>query len=398
MFITFLVLRFSEIPLQPDGEYVLFQNFGDSSWDKNFHITKASNYTGKWEVQESAAPQGIAGEKHIVMTEANSYYAISAPFSEPLDPKGKTLIVQFEVRFQDGIECGGAYAKIFGDENYVPDEVTNETKYVIMFGPDKCGSTNKVHFIFRHKNPKNGEFEEKHLTDTPLIKTDKLSHLYTLIVRPDNTFEIQIDGDHVKDGNLLTHFSPAVRPPKKIDDPTDVKPDDWVDDEMMKDPEAKKPDDWDETQPEYIPDPNKLEAPEGWLENEPKYVADPSAVKPDDWDDDIHGEWEPPTVPNPKCEEAPGCGEYEPPVIKNPLYKGKWKAPLVKNPAYKGVWKARQITNPDYFEDEHPHNFRPLLGIGFEVWMVNKNIGINNIYVGTNEAAVVAWNKVHFHS
>jgi calnexin len=61
------------------------------------------------------------------------------------------------------------------------------------FGPDKCGSDNKVHFIFRHQNPITGEFEEKHLKEKPLMKADTLSHLYTLIVEPDNTFKILID-------------------------------------------------------------------------------------------------------------------------------------------------------------------------------------------------------------
>ena len=32
-----------------------------------------------------------------------------------------------------------------------------------MFGPDKCGSDSKLHFIFRHVNPKNGSVEEKHV-------------------------------------------------------------------------------------------------------------------------------------------------------------------------------------------------------------------------------------------
>ena len=31
-----------------------------------------------------------------------------------------------------------------------------------MFGPDKCGSDAKLHFIFRHVNPKNKTIEEKH--------------------------------------------------------------------------------------------------------------------------------------------------------------------------------------------------------------------------------------------
>ena len=30
-----------------------------------------------------------------------------------------------------------------------------QTPYTIMFGPDKCGSDSKLHFIFRHTNPLN---------------------------------------------------------------------------------------------------------------------------------------------------------------------------------------------------------------------------------------------------
>lgn len=33
-----------------------------------------------------------------------------------------------------------------------------------MFGPDKCGNENKLHFIFNHKNPRNGTISEKHWT------------------------------------------------------------------------------------------------------------------------------------------------------------------------------------------------------------------------------------------
>ena len=37
-----------------------------------------------------------------------------------------------------------------------------QTPYTIMFGPDRCGSDAKLHFIFRHVNPKNRTVEEKH--------------------------------------------------------------------------------------------------------------------------------------------------------------------------------------------------------------------------------------------
>jgi len=92
-----------------------------------------------------------------------------------------------------------------------------------MFGPDKCGSTNKVHLIVRQKNPISGVYEEKHLKDGPPMKTDTMTHLYTLHIKDDNNFEIYIDNNVVREGNLLDDFNPPFNPPKEIDDPTDKK-------------------------------------------------------------------------------------------------------------------------------------------------------------------------------
>jgi calnexin len=85
-----------------------------------------------------------------------------------------------------------------------------------MFGPDRCGATNKVHFIFRHKNPKTGEYEEKHFKNAPAIQNVKTTSLYTLIVRPDQTFAIKIDDEEVAKGSLLEDFEPSVNPSKEI--------------------------------------------------------------------------------------------------------------------------------------------------------------------------------------
>lgn len=92
-----------------------------------------------------------------------------------------------------------------------------------MFGPDRCGATNKVHFIFRHRNPLTGEMEEKHLVAPPSPKITKTTTLYTLVVRPDQTYEIKVNGETAKSGSLLEDFSPAVNPAKEIDDPEDQK-------------------------------------------------------------------------------------------------------------------------------------------------------------------------------
>ena len=89
-------------------------------------------------------------------------------------------------------------------------------------------------------------------------------------------------------------------------------------------------------------------------------IPDPEAEKPEDWDDEEDGDWIPPTVPNPKCEEVSGCGKWERPTKKNPAYKGKWTPEYIDNPAYKGVWAPKKIANPDYFEDKTPANFEPM--------------------------------------
>jgi hypothetical protein len=45
----------------------------------------------------------------------------------------------------DGLECGGAYMKLLRDNKALhAEEFSNTSPYVIMFGPDKCGATNKV--------------------------------------------------------------------------------------------------------------------------------------------------------------------------------------------------------------------------------------------------------------
>ncbi|UNI14838.1 hypothetical protein JDV02_001427 [Purpureocillium takamizusanense] len=339
-------------------------------------------YVGEWAVEEPSQYKGMEGDKGLVVKNPAAHHAISAKFPKKIDNKGKTLVVQYEVKLQKGLECGGAYMKLLRDNKALhQEEFANTTPYVIMFGPDKCGHTNKVHFIFNHKNPKTGKYEEKHLSSPPTAKIVKTTELYTLIVHPNNTYAIRQNGEEVKTGSLLEDFTPAVNPPAEIDDPKDTKPEDWVDQARIPDPEAKKPEDWDEDAPFEIVD-EEATMPEDWLVDEPTTVADPEANKPEDWDDEEDGDWIAPTVPNPKCADVSGCGPWTKPMKKNPDYKGKWTAPYIDNPAYKGPWAPRKIKNPEFFEDKHPANFEPMGAIGFEIWTMQNDILFDNIYVG----------------
>jgi len=251
-----------------------------------------------------------------------------------------------------------------------------------MFGPDLTCPGTKVHFIFRYKSPKTGETEEKHLKLPPKPSIEKLTNLYTLIIHPNSTYDVLFNGESQNTGSLLEDFEPAVNPPKEIDDPSDSKPSDWVDEQKIADPEASKPADWDEDAPYEIPD-TEAEKPEGWLDDEPLTIPDPDAEKPEEWDDEEDGDWIAPTVANPKCSEGPGCGEWKRPFKANPEYKGKWYAPMIDNPAYKGVWAPSKIPNPDFFEDLTPvKSLSKIGGVGIELWTMTEDILFDNIYIG----------------
>ncbi|KAI0216388.1 Calnexin [Lamellibrachia satsuma] len=297
-----------------------------------------ARYDGEWKLEEPKE-NALKGDFGIVLKSRAKHHAISRLLDRPYEFISSPLIVQYEVKFQNGQECGGGYIKLLTQTSSLNlKKFTDKTPYTIMFGPDKCGNDNKLHFIFRHKNPVTGQYEEKHAKKpTAGLDTyfsDKKTHLYTLVVDPENTFEVFVDQTLVNSGSLLQDFEPSVNPSKEVVDPTDVKPEDWDEREKIADPEATKPEDWDESEPEMIED-DDASMPDGWLEDEPALVPDPSAERPKDWDDDMDGEWEPPMISNPACESVPGCGQWKRPQTKNPKFKGVWKATMIDNPNYK---------------------------------------------------------------
>ncbi|XP_052184037.1 calnexin homolog [Diospyros lotus] len=366
-----------------------------ASFDPIFYESFDEPFGGRWIVSEKEDYKGVwkhaKSEGHddhgLLVSEAARKYAIVKELDEPVKLKDGTVVLQFETRHQNGLECGGAYLKYLRPQEagWVPKEFDNESPYSIMFGPDKCGATNKVHFILKHKNPKSGEYIEHHLKHPSSVPSDKLSHVYTAILKPNNQLRILIDGEEKKKANFLSaeDFEPPLIPKKTIPDPDDKKPSAWDERAKIPDQNAVKPNDWDEDAPMEIVD-EEAEKPEGWLDDEPEEIDDPEASKPEDWDEEEDGEWEAPKIDNPRCETAPGCGEWKRPMKRNPAYKGKWYAPLIDNPDYKGIWKPREIPNPNYFELDTP-DFEPIAAIGIEIWTMQNGILFDNILIAGDE-------------
>lgn len=191
------------------------------------------------------------------------------------------------MKHEQNIDCGGGYAKLF-DCSLDSKDMHGDSPYLIMFGkdgidyrwtfnlfvlssfcclfftlinlspltyflgPDICGpGTKKVHVIFNYKG-------KNFLTKKEIrCKDDVHTHLYTLIVNPDGTYEVLIDNEKAESGKLEEDWD--FLPPKQIKDPEAKKPDDWDDREKIDDPEDSKPDDWEK--PEHIADPDATKVP-----------------------------------------------------------------------------------------------------------------------------------------
>merc|ERR1711976_271781 len=194
--------------------------------------------------------------------------------------------------------------------------------------------TKRTHLIFNYKGKnvlKKSDLAYKQ-------EGEGTSHLYRMILKPDNTVKVEIDEESIYEGSIKDDWE--VLKPKEVPDPEDKKPDDWSDESMIDDPEHKKPDDW----------------------TDEKRIVDPDASKPDDWDDEEDGEW-------------------EAPMKDNPAYKGDWYVKRISNPAYKGVWEAKKIANPEYEDDDTLYKYADFGFIGFDLWQVKGGTIFDNIII-----------------
>jgi len=308
-----------------------FKQWVTSDW-------KGAENMGKWDISSGEWNGDAELGRGMRTTEDAKFYSISKKLDEPFTNEGKPLVVQYAVKHEKkGTSfCGGGYVKLL-PSTVDQAKFGGDSPYFVMFGPDLCGyDVARVHLIFS----KDGENMLKK-EDIKLEWNDKneFTHVYTLIVNPDNTYKVLIDNVERATGNL-GDGQWSKFPLKEIDDANDKKPADWVDEPKIVDPEAKKPEDWDE--------------------NEPKMLKDPSATKPSDWDDAEDGEW-------------------EAPMIDNPKYKGKWSAQMIDNPKYKGPWAPKKVPNPEY--DGKSYIYKDIGAVGFELWIVNSGSIFSNLIV-----------------
>merc|ERR1712151_1157495 len=328
------------------GKVFFSETFGEG-WESRWSPSKwkdSEGTQGKWVASAGKWFNDESEDTGLQTGEDSKFFGISASF-DSFSNAGKELILQYQAKYEKDIECGGGYFKV-GPKMDDPTTFGDPTVYNIMFGPDKCGYTKRTHLIFNYKGKnvlKKSDLDYKQ-------EDEGTSHLYRMILKPDNTVRVEIDEEKIYEGSIKEDWE--VLAPKEIPDPDDKKPDDWSDESMIDDPEDKKPEDW----------------------VEKKRIVDPEAKKPDDWDDEEDGDW-------------------EAPMKDNPAYKGDWMVKRISNPAYKGFWEAKKIANPDYVDDDSVYKFDDFGFIGFDLWQVKGGTIFDNIIITDDVAEADSFAK-----
>jgi len=318
---------------------VLYKETFDSHWEDRW----VNAGDGKFALSAGDFYGDAEADKGLQTSQDARFYQISSKFDE-FSNKDKDLVISFSVKHGQKIDCGGGYMK-FTPAGLDQEKFNGDSEYNIMFGPDICGATKKVHVILNYKG------KNVLINKNIPAETDQLTHFYTLILKPDNTYEVQVDGKKKESGNLKEDFD--FLKAKEIKDPEVSKPEDWVDQAMIDDPEDVKPEGYDDI---------------------PEQIADPDAEKPDDWDDEDDGEW-------------------EAPQIDNPEYNGPWSAKRIDNPDYKGAWVHPMVANPEYEDDDTIYSFDSFGAVGIDIWQVKSGTIFDNLIVADNLEEVEAFIK-----
>ena len=269
----------------------------------------------------------------------DSYYLISSKLSAPVTNKGtgKPMFFQYTFLNDQEVDCAGQYLKFIQPGSLAnQSDLNSETPYSIMFGPDSCmGGMSSVMFIMR----KNGTYyRSKYPLKVP--NENKITHIITLGLFPNNTVLIKLDNDSTHVENLDDEF---VGNDRTVLDTDAVKPADWTEEEFIKDPSY---------------DPTKI----------PDFVDDPTDRRPKLWNEKKRGKWRPRRVRNVNKPRGPQ-------MVPNPKYKGKWN-PQKPNPQF--------VANPTRYE------FEPIQYVAIDVMQLKPGTIFDNIVITDDEDVIAA--------
>ncbi|XP_049644350.1 calreticulin-3 [Suncus etruscus] len=261
----------------------------------------------------------IEKDKGLQTTQDSRFYAISARFP-PFSSRGRPLVLQYTVKHEQKMDCGGGYVKVF-PAGLDQRQLNNKSPYYIMFGPDICGfDITKVHVILQFKN----QYHEN--KKSIRCKVDGYTHLYTLVLRPDLSYEVRIDGQVAESGDIEYDWN--LESLKSSAKKTGTEQQGW---------EQK---DWD------------------------KQFLEAGAGAPSDWNSKLDGDV-----------------DLQAPLLQKPPYQDGLKPEGIDS----NVWLHRKPKDANYLAESDLTEFDDIGAIGLELWQVRSGTIFDNFLITDDE-------------
>jgi calnexin len=127
----------------PEGGFAFWESF-QSDWKESGRWVISENEKYKGESSDDSAPRGVCepcsttlpclgsgavewaqvpdsveGDMALWLNSTAAHHAVSTKFNKPVTNEGTTLVVQYEVRLTKGLDCGGAYIKLFTHDDSI---------------------------------------------------------------------------------------------------------------------------------------------------------------------------------------------------------------------------------------------------------------------------------------
>ncbi|CDW57506.1 calreticulin [Trichuris trichiura] len=315
----------------------LDERFDDGdSWKERWVQSNHEHPQGKVQVGHGDFYADPEIDKGLQPMESFRYYQLSRKLDVPFNTLGKSLVLQYSVKNQRNINCAGAYIKLLPAGTNL-SEFNSKTPYHIMFGPDICGIELRVIRAIIRRDGK--EFTLK----KPLTcEDDEYTHFYTLIIHPNQTYEIRVDNRVRMAGNIIDDFDLHIP-------------------YMVRNYKTRKPSDWD--------DRIFLRNKSAPLDNGKSYV-----------EEDIKFE----TMYNSKhrYDETEFVGRAPQGYIRNRNYRGRWQRPyIIKR---NGGEKNLQLDHGS------------IGAVGFDLWIITPEIVFDNILITDDTNHVFKFDEDNF--
>uniref|UniRef100_A0A8C9KZR3 Calreticulin n=1 Tax=Serinus canaria TaxID=9135 RepID=A0A8C9KZR3_SERCA len=124
----------SHVPLGVTGDTgpgVLTLPLADA-WTRRWVESKHKPDYGRFVLTAGKFYGDAEKDKGIQTSQDARFYALSSRF-EPFSNRDKTLVVQFTVKHEQNIDCGGGYVKLF-PASLSQEDMHGDSEYNIMFG------------------------------------------------------------------------------------------------------------------------------------------------------------------------------------------------------------------------------------------------------------------------